>query len=318
MKTVLLTFCCDLGRDPVSARVLERVLAAEDFEELDFSVDGRPVLTTRRDDATFYLLRLDTVLSHAYDRYARVINERFGEVDAVVFVNWHEGAKAPDAIFTVQTTGDMRSGTFSPVDPRVSRGLYLAIEAERVRSGLESFSTWMEATHWSGVVYGEQSGEAVGKIRPSVIDVEIGSRPQDWSDQRAVDVLAVALFRMFDTWDKPVRSLFCMGGVHFDPAFTQAVRDHGERLGIAVSHILPNHWLVSEGYDDPQRFEDLQRCVRSIEGGVDTIVFHDNLKGPFKEQAKRLGETLGVPVKSHKKFRNSLLEAVPVEAVPQP
>ena len=308
MKSILFSFCCDLNQDPVSARVLEHLLATEKFEEMDVVVDGKPVLMFQRDDTVFYVLRIDMVLSHAYERYASLINERFKDVDAVVIVNWHEGAKAPNAIFTVQTTGDMKSGTFSPVDPRVARGLYLAIESERVRAGLDSFCTWMEATHWSGVIYGEQSGETVARIEPSVIDVEIGSRPEDWSDPRAVAVLAAALLRPFETWNIPVKSIFCIGGVHFEPSFTDAVRDHGARHGIAMSHILPNHWLVSEGYENPQRFADLLRCVSSIKGGIDTIVFHDNLKGSYKEQTRRLGEALGVPVISHKKFRNNLLE----------
>lgn len=310
MKSVLFTFCCDLAQDPVSARVLERFLSLHDFNELGFSVDGKPVLTSKQGDVTYYVLRLDTVLSHAYERYASVINEHFREVDALIIINWHEGAKAPNAIFTVQTTGDMKAGAFSPVDPRVTRGLYLAVESERRHAGLESFSTWMEATHWSGVIYGEQPGETVNKILPSVIDLEIGSRPEDWSDAIATEVLARALTKIFDIWDVPVRSLFCLGGIHFEPAFTQMVRDSGEVGKIAVSHILPNHWLVSEGYDDPKRFDDLLRCANSIKGGIDTIVFHENLKGAFKEQAKRLGETLGVPVMSHKKFRNSLQEKI--------
>lgn len=310
MKSLLLTFCCDLTQDPVSARVLKHFLSLHDFDELDFSVDGKPVLKSQQGDVTYYVLRLDSVLSHAYERYASVINEHFGKVEALIIINWHEGAKAPNAIFTVQTTGDMKAGVFSPIDPRLTRGLYLAVESERRHAGLDSFSTWMEATHWSGVIYGEQPGETVSKILPSVIDLEIGSRPEDWSNPIATKVLARAITKIFDTWDVPVRSLFCLGGIHFESAFTQLITDSGDQGRIALSHILPNHWLVSEGYDDPKRFDDLLRCANSIKGGIDTIVFHTGLKGSFKEQAKRLGETLSVPVMSHKKFRNSLQEKI--------
>lgn len=308
MKSILLTFCTNLDNDPVSARVLERVLANGKFETTDLSVDGQPVLASRGDDAVFYLMRIEMVLSHAYDRYAPFINQHFADVDAVVIVNWHEGAKAPNAIFTVQTSGDMKSGCFSTVDPRVARGLYLAIESARVQAGLDTFTTWMEATHWSGVIYGEQPGSHVELIKPSVIDVEIGSRPEDWSNQAAVDVMAHALPRMLDSWETPVKSVFCIGGIHFEPSFTDPVREYGAKHGIAISHILPNHWLVSEGYDQPERFDDLMNCVKSIKGGIDLIVFHDNLKGVYKDQARRLGETLAVQVISHKKFRNVLME----------
>jgi D-tyrosyl-tRNA(Tyr) deacylase len=308
MKSILLTFCTNLNHDPVSARVLERVLANGQFKTTALSIDGQPVLASRSDDMVLYLMRIEMVLSHAYERYAPFINQYFTDVDAVVIINWHEGAKAPDAIFTVQTSGDMKSGCFSPVDPRVVRGLYLAIESARVEAGLDTFTTWMEATHWSGVIYGEQPGSHVELIKPSVIDVEIGSRPEDWSNQAAVDVMAHALPHMLDSWETPVNSVFCIGGMHFEPSFTDPVREYGAKHGIAISHILPNHWLVSEGYDRPERFEDLLNCVKSIKGGTHTIVFHDNLKGSYKDQARRLGETLKVPVMSHKRFRNTLLE----------
>lgn len=314
MRSILLTFCTQLDQDAVSARVLERVLAQGAFEPLDLLIEDQPVLARRTGDEVLYVMRIERVLSHAYARYAPFINQHFAEVDAVVIVNWHEGAKAPDAIFTIQTTGDMKSGSFSPVDPRVTRGLYLAVEEARAKARLEGFTTWMEATHWSGVIYGGQPGTHVGLIKPSVIDLEIGSRPQDWSNPAAADVIAQALPHVFDGWAAPLHSLLCLGGIHFEPAFTDPVREHGRRGGVAVSHILPNHWLVSEGYDRPERLDDLLKCVASIKGRPDVIVFHDNLKGGFKDQARRLGEVLQVPVLSHKKLRTALLERATVDS----
>jgi D-tyrosyl-tRNA(Tyr) deacylase len=219
---------------------------------------------------------------------------------AVVFVSFSFSRILSAAAFSMLSTGaprtgDMKAGVFSLVDPRVARGLYLAVESERVRAGLDAFSTWMEATHWSGVIYGKQPGKSVAKILPSVIDLEIESRPEDWSNPDAADVLARALTRLFDTWDIPARAVLCLGGIHFEPAFTQMARDSGRLDGIAVSHILPNHWLVSEGYDDANRFRDLLSCAGAIKGGIDAIVFLDNLKGAFKDQAKCLGEMLDVP-----------------------
>jgi D-tyrosyl-tRNA(Tyr) deacylase len=310
MKEILLVFCVDLQKDPVSARVLERMLELRPFVPTAIEVDGRSVLSCSDGKMTFHLLRLDNVLSHAYERYSAAINEHFSSCDAVVIVNWHEGAKAPNSIFTVQTTGDMKSGHFSRVDPRVTRALFLSIEETRKSKHLDAFTTWMEATHWSGVVYGEQPGEYVSRIRPSVIDVEIGSCQEDWGNPLAADVMASALLELSHYDDATPVSLLCLGGVHFEPGFTNLVKEYGASQRVALSHILSNHWLVSEGYEDPSRLPSLLACGESIAGGVDAVVYHDNLKRSLKQQARQLAVRLGVPLLSHKKLRSSDISSV--------
>jgi D-tyrosyl-tRNA(Tyr) deacylase len=311
MKEILLVFCIDLEKDPVSARILRRVFRLRPFVPTAIEIDGRPVLSHSDGKVTFHLLRLDNVLSHAYAQYAAAINEHFSSCDAVVIVNWHEGAKAPNSIFTVQTTGDMKSGHFSRVDPQITRALFLSIEATRKSKGLDAFATWMEATHWSGVVYGAQPGEYVSTIRPSVIDVEIGSCDEDWANPLAADVMASALLDVSRHQSAtPPLSLFCMGGIHFEPGFTQLIKEYGASQAVALSHILPNHWLVSEGYEDAARLPSLLACAESIAGGLDAVVYHDNLKGSLKRQAKELALRLDVPLLSHKKLRSPDIASV--------
>lgn len=314
MKHIVLAFCHDLAKDPVSAHVLAHVLGQRPFAETALRIDDAPVLEYRDDTVRYQLLRLNTVLSHDYDRYAATINQHFGDADVLIVVNWHQGAKAPNAIFTVQTTGDMASGAFSPVDPAICRGLFLAIEKQRQLASLDAFSTWMEATHWSGVLYSEQSGTALQAIMPSVIDLEIGSSDEDWSNPIAAKVLAKAIFELHCPPSPTSLSLLGIGGTHFESGFTQLMRDHGETQGLALSHLLPNHWLVADGYDAPERLSALLACARSIKGGIDAVMFHDNLKGSYKEQVRRLAAELGVPALSHKKFRSPEIARIIDEA----
>ncbi|WP_126220890.1 D-aminoacyl-tRNA deacylase [Burkholderia vietnamiensis] len=304
MNHIVLAFCTDLDKDPVSSRVLARLLASGIDWHADGVVDGRPILHTQSGAVRYSLLQLDNVFSHDYRRYAPLANSVFADADAIVIVNWHEGKNAPDRIFTIQTTGDMESGTFSPVDPAVTRGLFLAVEHARRQAGLDSYSTWMEATHWSGPLYGAQSGCLVAAVEPSVIDLEIGSTADAWACPDAVDVLARALLTVGERIARPAISLLCIGGVHFEPGFTQLLRDYGDTQGLALSHVLPNHWLVAYGYDSPDRLADLLACARSIKGGVDAIAFHDNLKGAHKQQVRSLASELGVPALSHRKLRS--------------
>jgi D-tyrosyl-tRNA(Tyr) deacylase len=305
MRHAVFAFCINLEKDPAAAYVLAALKAERPLVPTSVEIDGHTVLQVKGSENTILsIVATDEVVSHAYAHYAPILNNQFGSADFIGMVNWHEGANAPNAIFTVQTTGDMASGTFSSVDPRITRGLLLAIENERLAIGLHDFQTFAEATHWSGVMYG-YPGARLSDLKPSAIDIEIGSSPADWSNPVAARVLARSLLRAFERIEEPVRSFLCIGGVHFEPSFTRAVLEPREGLPIAVSHVLPNHWLVSEGYDREARLSDLRACARSIRGGIQAIVNHDKLKASYKTVARCLADELQVPILSHKKLRAS-------------
>ncbi|MCC8967880.1 D-aminoacyl-tRNA deacylase, partial [Bradyrhizobium sp. Pear76] len=151
-------------------------------------------------------------------------------------------------------------------------------------------------------------GTHLADLRPSTIDIEIGSSLADWTNPLAARVVARALLRTFDRMEEPVRSVLCVGGNHFEPSFTRAVLEPREGLPIAASHVLPNHWLVADGYDQESRLVDLRTCVHSIRDGIQSIIYHDKLKAPYKRVARLLAEELGVPMLSHKKLRAHFLE----------
>ena len=56
-------------------------------------------------------------VTHDYPRYLPLMNEAFGRCDLAGIINWHEGGNAPDPIFCVHTTGDVRCGIFGAADP---------------------------------------------------------------------------------------------------------------------------------------------------------------------------------------------------------
>lgn len=303
MKHAVFIFCRTPEKDPVAGHVLNALKAECTLVPTGAEVDGHTVLeVSGLPDARMSIVTTDDLVSYDYARYAPILNDHFGDANVIGIVNWHEGTNAPNAIFTVQTTGDLATGTFSPVDPRITRGLLLAIEGERIASGLDVFQTYLEATHWSGVKVG-YAGSRLADLRPSTIDIEIGSSPTDWTNARAARVVARSLLHTFDRMDEPVQSVLCIGGIHFEPSFTKAVLERRVGLPIAASHVLPNHWLVSDGYDSESRLIDLRACVGSIRGGIQSIIFHDKLKAPYKAVARLLAEELGVPMISHKKLR---------------
>lgn len=306
MRHAVYVFCVDHERDPVAGHVLSALRTECALIPTGLELDGQSVLEVPGlRDARISIVPTNEVVSNDYARYAPVLNEHFGDAHVIGIVNWHEGANAPNSIFSVQTTGDLATGTFSAVDPRITRGLLLAIEAERITSGLHDFRTFLEATHWSGVKAGD-AGTRLADLRPSAVDIEIGSSPADWSNPLAARVLARALLRTFERMEESVHSVLCIGGVHFEPGFTSAVLQSCDEFPIAASHVLPNHWLVSDGYDRESRLVDLRACVHSIVGGIQSIVYHDKLKAPYKGVARLLAEELRIPMLSHKKLRTAL------------
>lgn len=308
MKHAVFIFCADPEKDPVAGHVLNALKTERTLSPSGTDLDGHPVLgVPGLRDTRMSIVTTNEFVSYDYARCAPILNDYFGDANVICIVNWHEGGNAPNAIFTVQTTGDMATGTFSPVDPRIARGLLLAIEDERIFSGLHGFQTNLEATHWSRLKAG-YTGARLADLRPSTIDIEIGSSLPDWTNPLAAQVLARALLRAFDHMEEPMQSVLCLAGVRLEPGFTSAVLQPREGVPIAASHVLPNHWLVSEGYDHERRLIDLRACVESIAGGIQSVVYHDKLKASYKRVARRLAEELGVPMVSHKKLRSELMD----------
>lgn len=308
MRHAVFIFCIVPEKDPVAGHVLSALKSASALVSVGPEIDGHPILeVSGLRDSRMSIVTTNDLVSNHYARYAPILNEHFEDANVIGVVNWHEGGNAPNAIFTVQTTGDLATGTFSPVDPRITRGLLLAIEDERSASGLHEFQTYLEATHWSGVKAGDV-GSRIADLKPSVVDIEIGSSPVDWANPVAARVLARALLRTFDRIEEPVHSVLCVGGIHFEPGFTKPVLQPRAGLPIAASHVLPNHWLVANGYDQESRLVDLRACANSIRGGVQGIIFHDKLKAPYKGVARLLAEELRVPMLSHKKIRETFTD----------
>lgn len=297
-------FCDRADLDPAARHILAALREELDFEEEDVVVDGAPVLVHRGSDGrTVRAVRTADVLSHDYDRYLPILNRCFADADLAAVVNWHEGANAPERILCAHTTGDVITGHWGPADPVLFRSLVLALEEARREVGLDDFTVLTEATHWSGVPY-DGDPALIPRYPVPVVDVEIGSEPSSWSHPGAARAVALALTRVFDHLHPDARSLLCVGGVQFERSFGEVVLGTPPERAVAVSHILANQWVTNSDYDTEAGLAKLRACVDSIRGGVSGIVFHDNLKGPFKQQLRALGEELGVPAFKHKKLRS--------------
>lgn len=269
----------------------------------DFDFAGAPVYQYGKDGHCFYFVSTDIALCRDYPRFLPDMNKYFADCDMSGMVTWHEGGNAPDNVLTVHSLGDMGSGIFGKAAPRFMRNLILAYERNRCALGLEDYFVSTEATHWSGS-YGADGDPALLVQYPvPMVDIEVGSAPESWENKLACTALANTLTEVFNDDGKKLHNILCVGGVHFESSFSIASKTSWGDEAFAVTHILANQWLVSEGYDAESGFERACNCVDSIEGGIEAIFIHDKLKGCYKDLARKLGEKYRVPVYKHQKLR---------------
>ena len=296
-------FFCIESIEHVAGNVFKAV-SGKTVEETDILVDGNRVLKeVDQKGNSFYYVPTNKVVSHDYIHYLPIMKQHFSDFDLAGIVTWHEGQNAPDRILTVHTTGDVDSGNFGPASPGYMRNLLLALDRNRIKAGLEDFSVTTEATHWSGMVYGGGTPDMIPQFPVPLLDIEIGSATDSWANETAAGVLAKSLSSVFESDGKRVRNLLCAGGVHFESGFASAVFQKWENSAFGISHILANQWLVTGGYDQEDGYSKLEACVNSIQGGIEGISYHDNLKGVYKDQLRALASELGIPAFKHKKLR---------------
>ncbi len=254
-------------------------------------------------DNLYYFVPTEEPICWHYEKYLSEMNNYFSDCDIAGMVTWHEGASAPPRILSVHTVGDVNAGVYGPASPVYMRNLLQALERNRIALGLVEYQTVTEATHWSGTAITGSDPRLILQYPVPMMDIEVGSGEESWADPKACNALANALTEVFQDSGQSIRSLLCVGGVHFDPNFAQAVFAEWGDEAFAVSHIIANQWLVSGMYEEEQGMGFASHAVEAIQGGIDGIAFHDKMKGCYKDLVRTLGEKYKVPIIRHQRLR---------------
>lgn len=300
MKKAVYFFCPDPALDAVAAGVLNILKERLPLVESGLVVDGLPAYTyTDGRGNRFDFVSCANYFSWCYDVYLPMANAHFADYDVAGYINWHGGEHAPDKVLTVHTIGNVVTGHFAPSQPTYMRNLALALERGRVAAGLEDFTTHTEATHWSGIVHGSDPA-LIEDFGVPIFDIEVGSEAETLKNEAAHGVLAQALLHVFDDTPWP-RVVLCLGGIHFDDTYSQALIQ--EQVPISIGHYLPTIWLDQGDYTGEKGLAMLRHALETVQGGVDAVVFNDNLKKPFKDCARALAQEAGLPLLKHRKLR---------------
>lgn len=304
-KRVVYYLCTNQGHPGTVSRSVWDILNKKRvLKPTDISFDNREVMMHEdKDGNLFYFVQTEVPVCWDYPRYLREMNEKFGDFDFSGMVTWHEGASAPAKVLTVHTVGDVNSGIYGPAEPVYMRNLLLAMERNRLALGLEEFMTVTEATHWSGTAISGTAPELILEYPVPMVDIEVGSVEESWNNLTACEALADALTHVFDDDGKRVHNLLCMGGIHFDPNYAQAVFEEWEDDVFGISHIIANQWLVAGEYEKENGYAYTCAAADSISGGVEGVAFHGKMKSCYKELAHQMGSRYHIPSFKHKYLR---------------
>lgn len=300
MKKIVYYFCYNLSKDPVSARIYDTFNKLYTLKETKDTFDGYKVMEYKDGQGNlFSLVRTTDVLSHKYETYLEGMNKLFGDYDYAGLVNWHEGDNAPKKVLCMHSIGDVTTGVFGPTNPVYNRNLVMSMERERKKHGLDDFSVKTEATHWSGVMYGSDP-KLIVEYKVPIVDIEIGSCKEDWENENAVEVLTRAIAEIFEEEEdsKEFRNIMYFGGVHFEESMIKFILNGEDKN--TFSHVLPNQWLVKGEYDLEENKQKIVNAINSSLIKVDLLVFHDKLKGAYKNLVREIGDKLDIPYCKHK------------------
>ena len=300
VKRAVYFFCPLPELDIVAHNVLESLRARYPLREMGLTVDNLPAYAMEDGAGNRYdFVSMDYYFSHRYDRYLEMANTHFGDYDVAGYINWHGGANAPDKVLTAHTIGDVVTGVYAPSHPTYLRNLAVAIERGRAAAGLLDFTTHTEATHWSGAIHGSDTA-LIAQFQVPLFDIEIGSEPETLANPAAAQVLADALLQVFSSDERPI-SILCLGGIHFDSTYSEALIQ--EKRPISIGHFLPTIWLANGDYSGERGLELLRRAREAVVGGVDAIVFNDNMQKPFKDCIRAFAQETGLPLLKHRTLR---------------
>lgn len=305
-KKAVYYICNDEKRQGLVSRTVWNILIQKGFlVSAGMTFDGQDVMMYEdKNNNAYFFVPTEVPVCWNYPKYLPEMNAHFGNCDIAGMVTWHEGSSAPPKVLTIHTIGDVNAGVFSPADPFLMRNLFHALEKNRRISGLDDYQTVTEATHWSGTYVTGSSPKLILQYPVPMIDIEVGSEEESWANRTACKALADSLIQVFDSDEKRVRNILCVGGVHFEPSFAQAASAEWDNEAFGISHILANQWLVAGEYENEYGLAYASAAVDAIAGSIEAIAFHDKMKGCYKDLVRALGEKYHVPILKHQRLRD--------------
>lgn len=273
--TQILLLC---QQDLVGTTALKLIERRCNLTATGITYDGYEVRSIDAMDGPTYLVYTVSYEREVDRQFHSFIREHFGEPDLLLSVNYHS-SENPMPILSVHATGNPT--TYAPIGGTPEKlgiapagKMKLAIEELSRRKDefeLRDFSLCLEATH------------GPGDMPWPYMEVEVGSSPKEWSNEKAVEATVdAALYALSHNFDG--RCLVGLCGGHYALRHTKVVL----QSNYAIGHILTNHVITN------LRPEMLREAAAKTVGGADFFVLDTKDKSEVKAKARELVESVGM------------------------
>ena len=217
-------------------------------------------------------VRLITLKEEAV--YAQNLPEHFGDIELLVFLSRHSSQSGKPTL-SVHVPGNLGNAELGGLPRRVS-----VAPAAAMRDALKALARFKTELGLNYEVSYECTHHGPSLDVPAMF-VELGSSPQQWSDEGAAEAVAKAAMEAIAKFHKPTLSAAIgIGGTHYNQQFTKMALNDEALFG----HMIPKYAISLVDA------EVLRQCIERTLERVDHAIL--DWKGIRSEHKPQLLEAL--------------------------
>jgi D-aminoacyl-tRNA deacylase len=262
-----------------SASIAGRTLHTQFIEHHSFEKTGNyfennPVYENYSHDKAIKLILTNRKIIEA-DHLNELTTELF------IFASKHESVAKIPGLLTHSTgnwTSEAKFGGL-PHDLGIAPGYaikeaFLELNNQKTKLNLEQYDVSLEVSHHGPT-----------NLNASIVFIEVGSTPDQWSDKKAIEAVINATMRVASTKQR-YKTVIGIGGGHYAPEFNHLLL----KTEYAISHIAPKYVLDTISLSMIKKaiersFEKVELCVLDWKG----------MKGHHRETILQILEELHIP-----------------------
>ncbi len=225
---------------------------------------------------------LDNVSVRVIEEDIVDFGEEYIEEDYAIFASKHQSASGEKTL-SLHFPGNLGRADFGGVDKGICMSAPLlgkhAFKILYSKGSETDFEITMEATHHGP------------NLKTPCFFIEIGSKPEQWTDKKAGRIIADTIIDTIKTFQKHEKDIAIgFGGTHYCHYFNKIELESD----IAMSHISPKY---TEAIDEKL----VLNMIASTHGKVNyALLDWKGLKGAQKENLKQIFEKISLPWKKTK------------------
>lgn len=263
--------------DFAGLNIQKQLLALHPFKETGERFEDKPVYEGKTSLHTLRMYTTDTRCTQCEGFDKKI------EADLFVFPTTHRSVAGVHS-FTVHAIGNWgradlggNEKTLGIAPACLLKYTFLALKEQA--QGLQ-YEVVMESTHHGPF------------LEKPCMFIEIGSNEESWQDEKAGEVIAKTLLKVFSASVPACKIAFAIGGPHYAPNFIKIL----EETDIAIGHICPKHHL--EHLDAAMLQQVLDKTVEK----VDLALLDWKGLGEHKQRIVALLDGAGLPYRKTKDF----------------